>query len=210
MLSGDVYKNLKQDIIASTFKPGQKLKLSELKMRYNTGTSPVREALFQLTHSGFVTAEVQKGFRVAPMSAGDGTDLCLCLSDVAIPMLKQTIERGREAWEAGVIAKSYLLKKLLSHKKLDVWKCLTSLHQFYLWLWSPVTSLYRKEQFRVWFELLSRYVFLGAFKAGFIKQLLQRHCDLAELVCTRQFQKSRAVMMDILNCCAQQIVVMSP
>ena len=44
-----VYHDIKRDIVMATLPPRQKLRLKMLSERYSCGTSPIREALSQLT-----------------------------------------------------------------------------------------------------------------------------------------------------------------
>lgn len=205
MLSGDVFTRLKHDIIQNTFKPDQKLRLSDLKNFYETGTSPVREALFQLQHTGFVTSENQKGFRVAPMSVGDCGDLCTCLADLQQPLLKSALKNGGDAWEAGLAAKTFLLQKSLKKKSLDTWQCLVDLHGFYQQLWMPASSIHSKNQHTKWFELLCRYLFLAAYKAGFMKRLLEVHCRLSEHIHAKNMRLVAQTSREIFDFCLKSV-----
>ena len=49
------YKTIRDDIIDGKLLPDEKLKIRDLRLRYNTGSSPLREALSKLTADGFVT-----------------------------------------------------------------------------------------------------------------------------------------------------------
>ena len=62
------YEALRQDIIKGTHAPESKLRIEELRKFYDTGASPLREALNRLAGEGFVTVEGQRGFSVAPLS----------------------------------------------------------------------------------------------------------------------------------------------
>ena len=44
-LSGPIYLELREQLIAGVFEPGQRLKLNELAEQTGTSVSPVREAL---------------------------------------------------------------------------------------------------------------------------------------------------------------------
>ena len=59
---------MKQDIISGRLHPGQKLKIEELRQKYDTGTSPIREALSLLTSDYLVERKDQRGFRVSTAS----------------------------------------------------------------------------------------------------------------------------------------------
>ena len=67
-LTKSVYEQVRADILAGRMRPGEKIRAVTLRKRFNTATSPVREALNRLLSEGFVALEEQKGFRVAPVS----------------------------------------------------------------------------------------------------------------------------------------------
>ena len=52
-----VYDRLQDDILTGQLKPGRKLRLKELIEIYDTGNSPLREALNRLSSNGLVTRE---------------------------------------------------------------------------------------------------------------------------------------------------------
>jgi GntR family carbon starvation induced transcriptional regulator len=68
-LSESAYDALRDDIIRGRLEPEEKLRIEELRQKYATGASPLREALNRLAGEGFVTTEGQRGFRVAPLSS---------------------------------------------------------------------------------------------------------------------------------------------
>ena len=61
-----VFNELRQQIIKGRIAPGEKLKIESLKVKLNTGTSPIREALSLLTSDQLVERIDQRGFRAAP------------------------------------------------------------------------------------------------------------------------------------------------
>ena len=63
------YRRIRGDIIFGRLSPGSKLKLDMLKDRYGASVSTLREILNRLASDGFVIAEGQRGFEVAPVSA---------------------------------------------------------------------------------------------------------------------------------------------
>lgn len=84
--------------------PGAKLRLEALRRDYNIGFSPLREALARLTGEGLTIVEGQRGFRVAPVSAGDLEDIARLRSEIETMALRMSIEHGSDAWESDVAA----------------------------------------------------------------------------------------------------------
>lgn len=106
-----VYQNLRVDIIMGRLAPGQRLRLEALRESYQAGLSTLREALSRLAADGFVLAEGQRGFEVAPISASglyETAGLRLLIEEHA---MAKSFEAGTVDWEAAVIA---------DHHRLDV------------------------------------------------------------------------------------------
>ena len=55
-VGSSTHTRIKNDIISGTLKPGTKLKLDTLKIRYAASVSTLRETLNRLTSEGFVEA----------------------------------------------------------------------------------------------------------------------------------------------------------
>lgn len=119
------YKQLKNDIIKGAFRPDEKLRMSALKERYDLGIGPLREALSQLVAEHLVVAISQRGYRVAPMSLAELHDIYDARAQLEAMMLGLAIERGGDAWEADILAKSYQLSKVSEANTpdslLEVW-----------------------------------------------------------------------------------------
>src|SRR5690625_1598806 len=67
-LAEQAYTKLKHKILSVKLTPGSQLRLIVLKEDLGVGYTPLREALMRLSSEGFVTAEGQRGFKVAPIS----------------------------------------------------------------------------------------------------------------------------------------------
>ena len=116
-LADGAFQRIRADIVKGTLTPGEKLRPDRLSARYGIGLSPVREALSRLASDGLAVAEGQRGFFVAPVSAGeldDVADLRITFSALA---LERSIKAGDEAWEAGIVSAYYQLNKLVKHMK---------------------------------------------------------------------------------------------
>lgn len=106
-----VYNKLRADIIDGNLVPNSKLRIEELRNHYNTGASPLREALNRLAGEGFVTVEGQRGFRVSPVSLEDLEDLTRMRILLECEALSESIKYGDDEWEAGIVASFHRLTK---------------------------------------------------------------------------------------------------
>jgi GntR family transcriptional regulator, carbon starvation induced regulator len=118
------YARLRAEIIAGLLPPGAKLRIERLKKDYEIGATPLREALSKLSADGFVIAEGQRGFRVAPMSTSNLQDLSKVRILIETETLRDSIEHGSEAWEANLVGAYYQLSKIEANRDADydVWE----------------------------------------------------------------------------------------
>jgi DNA-binding GntR family transcriptional regulator len=105
------YATLRGEILDGTLEPGARLRTEELRERYQVSGSTIREALTRLLGEALVTAEGQRGFRVAPASLEDFQDLTAVRKLIEVEALRQAIEVGGESWEAEIVAAFYKLSK---------------------------------------------------------------------------------------------------
>ncbi len=103
---------LRADIVSGAFAPHQKLRVEELKSRYEVGASPVREALSRLTGEGLVTFEGNKGFRVRGLSRADLADIAYMRTAIETHAVRTAIERGDAEWEVGIVASLHRLVRM--------------------------------------------------------------------------------------------------
>lgn len=105
------HKQIRNDIIFGRLKPQERLKLDALKKRYNASVTTLREILNRLTSEGFVIAEGQKGFAVAPVSDADLVEIADLRILLECHALEKSFAAGDVEWEGKVIA---------AHHKLSV------------------------------------------------------------------------------------------
>jgi len=105
------YEELRRDIVRSLWKPGARLRFEELKAHYDTGLSPLREALMKLASDGLVELEEHKGFRVAPVSRAGLVDITNMRKELESMAIRLSIAHGDDHWEAGIVAALHELAK---------------------------------------------------------------------------------------------------
>ena len=105
------YRGLRHDIIAGARPPGERLRIEKLKALYGIGPTPLREALQKLAQDGLVVTEGNRGFTVAPLDPAEFDDLNLARTAVEKEALRLSIAKGDDAWEAAVVAASYIMAK---------------------------------------------------------------------------------------------------
>lgn len=109
-LAGRVAQQLRRDIIRHHLAPGERLQFEKLSKRYEVGTSPLREALFQVAAQGLVVAEDHKGFIVAPIQFDEMLDVSNLRANLEAYAIRGAIRDGREDWEVDLLAAFHRLK----------------------------------------------------------------------------------------------------
>lgn len=95
---------MREQIMRGELAPASRLRMDDLKRRFEVGYSPIREALSRLIGEGLVELEHNKGFRVAGLSREDLEDIAIARIAVETAAFRHAIERGDDDWEARVIA----------------------------------------------------------------------------------------------------------
>jgi len=111
-LTQRAYEELRADILACRIAPGAKLKIQDLCTKFSVSLGAIREALSRLTSEGLVTAEPQRGFRAAPISAEDLQDLTRVRVEIDSLCLRRAIELGDVDWEARLVAAFHRLSRM--------------------------------------------------------------------------------------------------
>ncbi len=103
------YQQIKHDIVFAELAPGMKLKLDDLRRRYEVSTSTIRETLNRLASEGFVDAQDQCGFFVPPVSRDDLIEVAQLRILLECHALRQSIQRGDTDWEGNLVAAHHKL-----------------------------------------------------------------------------------------------------
>jgi GntR family transcriptional regulator, carbon starvation induced regulator len=111
-LTVTAYRKLRSAIISCRLRPGEKLIIADLCKTLGVSLGAVREALSRLASEGLVTAEPQKGFRVAPISQEELEDLTVTRGIIESHCLERAIAVGDLAWETGIVSSLYELSRI--------------------------------------------------------------------------------------------------
>jgi GntR family transcriptional regulator, carbon starvation induced regulator len=127
-LTDETLERLRRDIITGHFGAGQRIKADALKERYSVGTSPIREALFQLASDGMVRADGQRGFSVADLTEAELRDIADWRARLESEALRRSILAGDVEWEANAVAAFHRMKRIEAETQLsreeaaDLWE----------------------------------------------------------------------------------------
>lgn len=110
-LSTEVREQLRRDILAGRWAPGEKLQLVALSNHYGTSSTVVREALTRLTGDRLVELKPNRGFFVPQLSLDELRDFneLRCISEEF--GIGLAIQRGDLQWESEVFAAHHTLER---------------------------------------------------------------------------------------------------
>jgi DNA-binding GntR family transcriptional regulator len=104
-LASFVSRKMLIDIVSGELPPGRELGTMSLKTRYGIKSqSPIRQALWLLSDSGFVVPRGERrGYNVAPLSFEEFEDIVRASCKLEEVGLRASIQQGGEAWENRVL-----------------------------------------------------------------------------------------------------------
>jgi len=188
------YSALRRDIIDGTLEPGAKLRTEELRQRYAIGASTLREALTRLLGEALVTAEGQRGFRVAPISIEDFSDLTSVRKLIEIEALRQSMTFGDEAWESRVVAAYYQLSKIEERMHQDP-QTLAKLfdqrnREFHLALIAACPSAWLNRVYNVLYQQSERYRRISLVNRTMNRDVHSEHKAIFDAVMARDVERA--------------------
>jgi len=182
-----VFDALRADILECRLPPGSRLRFKDLRTRYQSGLSPIREALMRLVADDLVILEDHKGFRVAPVSQEELVDLAMTWFELEALGIRQSIKKGDDRWAANIRAR---FRELSKHRmrtrqgKLDPgWEPRNL--AFHESLYAPCGSPSLMRFCRVLSERFSRYRRLWARQLTPKRNIAREHEDLCKAVLSR-------------------------
>lgn len=109
------YQRLHREILTGLRAPGDPLRFDALRNETGFGVSALREALIRLGSEHFVEAFHNRGFRVAPLTLKELTDINRARVLVESEGLALAIDKGDVAWEGAIVSALYQLKRQPEH-----------------------------------------------------------------------------------------------
>jgi DNA-binding GntR family transcriptional regulator len=112
-LTEQAYQTLRQEIVCGRLKPGQPLRLEFLRDTYGFGFSPLREALSRLQSEKLVSQHALRGFKVAPVSVAEMSDIIETRILIETEALRRSIKTGGDDWESAIVATFHALRNIV-------------------------------------------------------------------------------------------------
>lgn len=111
-LAEQAYQIIRGRILRGATAAGEKLKIDVLQRDLDISSSPLREALNRLVAENLVVADDRRGFRAAPVTVADLSDLTAIRVVVEPGALAASTKAGCDVWEAQVVAAFYRLDRI--------------------------------------------------------------------------------------------------
>jgi GntR family carbon starvation induced transcriptional regulator len=192
-------QRLTADIVDGVLVPEQKLLIADLKKNYGMGASPLREALARLSSLGFVVFDRRRGFRVAPISREDLTDITLTRQVLETTALRRAITLGGDEWEVGIVAAYARLQRVVARciEGGDGTDDLEATHkQFHTALIQGCQSQRLLLLHGVFHDQASRYRQVMLEKTHSLEDFLKSHERLATVVLARKADEACAMLSE--------------
>lgn len=114
-----VYEQLRDAILDGRYRPGERLRPTELCAEYGVSPGVLREAVMRLAEQRLVTIEHNRGYRVTTISSKQIHDLVELRRINEGAALRLSLERGTPAWEGEVLAAHHRLKSMTPMVRTD-------------------------------------------------------------------------------------------
>ncbi|WGV15018.1 GntR family transcriptional regulator [Fuscovulum ytuae] len=110
-ISSRISATLRHAILRGDLAPGSRINLDRLREEHDISISPLREAVSRLVADGLVEFEDQRGYRVAPVSSANLTEVTALRAELDVMALRASIAHGGLDWESDVMRTHYLLTR---------------------------------------------------------------------------------------------------
>jgi len=106
-----VYDRLREDLLSGRLAPSRKLQMRFLIETYQTGQTPLREALNRLTSDGLVEVREQRGFYVRDISRAELAELTKTRRWVETLALRESMAAATPQWEEQLLLAQHRLSR---------------------------------------------------------------------------------------------------
>ena len=138
-LTDKIYQDIKDDINAKVFQPGEKLNIKELARKYEVSDTPVKQALQKLAEEKIVVNTPNKGMSVRAMNShemGDIFDMRLMLDTFFVKDIITTLNYNEELRQQLINnlerQKAFITRDDSNHKPEEYFELDLEFHTLYL------------------------------------------------------------------------------
>lgn len=195
-LATSVFERLRSDILDGVIPPGEKLRIEALRMRYQVGASPLREALNRLVALHLVEQVEQRGFRVTVITPEQLKELARTRCWVSEITVREAIASGDAVWEEEIVLAHHRLRRcyeqLTGVGPNKEWETLH--RRFHASLISACPSHWMREFHETLFDLSDRSRHLSIYESGQTRDVVGEHQAIMEAVVSRDTPRAVALL----------------
>ncbi|MEO8316919.1 MAG: GntR family transcriptional regulator [Bradyrhizobium sp.] len=195
-----VYRRIRSDIIFGALSPGQKLRLEKVSDSYGTSISTLRELLNRMCAEGFIVAEGQRGFEVAPVSIQNLRELAGLRILLEHHAMTESFRAGDVEWEGRVVSAHHKLaateRAILSDGDDDPELRKRYDGEFHQALISSCGSRELMQTHAVVFDKYFRYALQYRGSAT-----VEQHRALLDCALKRDIETAKKILTDHINSC---------
>ncbi|MDC1196524.1 FCD domain-containing protein [Pelagibacteraceae bacterium] len=196
-----IYNKLKKSLIGGDLTPGTKLKIDDLKKKYQTGTNPIRESLTLLIADDLVTKIDQKGFKVSEATQEKFNEILKTRIWIESIALEESMKNKKDIneWEEELIVLNHRLQKaerslIYEPENLDSWEMVHK--KFHLTLVARSKSSFMNKFCELLYDQNMRYRYLIKKKKSYIKRKVTiEHKGILDAVLKRDINKSKSLLV---------------
>jgi GntR family transcriptional regulator, carbon starvation induced regulator len=185
------YLSLREMILVGDLPAGQKLKIEQLRILLNVGASPVREALSLLTSDMLVERIDQRGFRAAPASLANFTEILMLRSTLEDMALRKSVARATPQWEERLVLSHHRMKRMAGADTFE------ETHKwFHMTLLSNAESPMLERYCSQLYDLNIRYRYLAAGGASYQRRdIAAEHEEIFEAAVSGDAEAASAALL---------------
>ncbi|MEM9222567.1 MAG: FCD domain-containing protein [Pseudomonadota bacterium] len=191
-LTVQVWRRLRGDILAGALAPASKLKVSDLSARYDAGASPIREALSQLAAERLVEKLDNRGFRVAPASTEEFTDIVKARCWLEAAALRDSLANADETWEDALIVAFHRLDR--AERSHSTWE--THHRRFHGALLAACTSTTTLAYCGELYDRAIRYRRIARTNARSARDVAREHQAIFEAAVAREADRAVTLLLE--------------
>ncbi len=196
-----IYNKLKKSLISGDLTPGTKLKIDDLKKKYQTGTNPIRESLTLLIADNLVTKIDQKGFKVSDATQEKFNEILKTRIWIESIALEESMKNKKniDEWEEELIVLNHRLQKAerlstYEPENLDSWEMIHK--KFHLTLVCRSESSFINKFCELLYDQNMRYRYLIKKKKSYKKRKFTvEHKGILDAILKRDINKSKSLLI---------------
>jgi DNA-binding GntR family transcriptional regulator len=195
------YQRIRSDIIFGILPPSERLKLDTMKLEYGVSVSTLREILNRLASDGFVVAEAQRGFEVAPVSIRNLRELAQLRILLEHHAMAESFGAGDMEWEGRVVSAHH--KLAATERLIDTDGDIPELRRRYdsEFHQALISNCDSRELMKTHANIFDKYFRYALRYRG--NATAEQHRALLDCALARDAEKARTILVDHINACVE-------